>query len=47
MGIWVYPYTVRPVQVGGGFWGFGGVEGDLGVEDLSLNYVVMLGLRLQ
>ena len=27
LGIWVYPYSVTPVQVGGGFGGFGG---DLG-----------------
>jgi hypothetical protein len=39
MAIWVYPYTLTPVQVGGGFWGFG--------VDLSPNDVVMSWLRLQ
>ena len=39
MGIWVHPYTVRPVQVRRGFWGFG--------ADLSPIDVVMSLLRLQ
>ncbi len=41
MGIWVHPYTVRPVQVGSGFGGFGV---DL---NLSPSNVVMSLLRLQ
>ncbi len=39
MGIWVYPYTVTPVEVGGIFW-------KIGVW-LSPSDVVMSWLRLQ